>query len=171
MPFATATERRHSLRSQRAKPDARCSRQSGRTSFGREPHAEQRRRQRSAGTVVAAGSADTSTAARRPQSQVAKIERTPRLRMLARSIAGPSNRRGMRRRLNPRACRVQLASTSRSASYVREYGRLRASFPNIGRRRGESSRRRCIRSWPRVALSSMLLFPKAFLPFQTALCR
>lgn len=36
-------------------------------------------------------------AKRIPQSHVAKIERTPRLRMLARSSAGPSNRRGMAR--------------------------------------------------------------------------
>jgi hypothetical protein len=85
------------LRPHRAKPEARCSRQSGRTSFGRAPQAEQRSRQRSAGTVTAPGRLETSTLARRPQSQVAKIERTPRLRMLARSMAGPSNRRGMRR--------------------------------------------------------------------------
>jgi len=76
---------------------ARCSRQSGRTSTGRAPQLEQRSRQRSAGTSIEPASADTSTAADRPQSQVAKIDRTPRLRMLARSIAGPSNRRGMAR--------------------------------------------------------------------------
>jgi hypothetical protein len=41
---------------------------------------------------------DTSTLALWPQSHVAKIERIPRLRMLARPIAGPSNQRGMARR-------------------------------------------------------------------------
>jgi hypothetical protein len=35
------------------------------------------------------------TDARGPLSQVTKIERTPKLRMLARSMAGPSNRQRM----------------------------------------------------------------------------
>ena len=89
LPFPAA-------RVQRARPCARCSRQSGRTSFGLARQLEQRSRQRSAGTVTASGSTDLSTLARLPQSHVAKIDRTPRLRMLARSIAGPSNWRGSR---------------------------------------------------------------------------
>jgi hypothetical protein len=68
--------------------------QSGRTSIGRMPQLEKRSRQRGVGTVTASGSAETSTLAHRPQSHVATIERTPRLRMLARSIAGASNWRG-----------------------------------------------------------------------------
>ena len=72
---------RRFLRSQRAESEARCSRQSGRTSFSPAPHAEQRRRQRRAGVATASESVETSTPTIRPQSEVAKIERAPRLRM------------------------------------------------------------------------------------------
>jgi hypothetical protein len=69
--------------------------QSGRTSSGREPQAEHRRRLFNDGTETDLGRPDISTLARRQQEQATSTALMPRLRMFARSIAGPVYREVM----------------------------------------------------------------------------